>query len=201
MRGGVTPTEVRPMIIPITSLWLPILLSAVLVFATSSIIHMFLGYHSNDYKRVPDEDRVMDALRGFDIPPGDYLMPYSGSADAMKSEAFRAKIEKGPIVTMTVMRPRVYASMGPQFVQWFAYSLIVGVIAAYVAGRTLPPGAEYLSVFRLTGTVAFASHAMALMPASIWYQKSWSTTLKGMFDGLVYAALTAGAFGWLWPAG
>ena len=189
------------MIIPITTLWLPILLSAVLVFVMSSIIHMFLGYHANDYRQVPDEDGVMQALRRFEIPPGDYMIPYSGSADAMKSEAFREKIEKGPIATMTVMHPRIYGNMGSQFVQWFAYSLLVGIIAAYVAGRTLPPSADYLSVFRLTGTVAFASYAMALMPQSIWYQKSWSATLKGMFDGLVYAALTAGAFGWLWPTG
>jgi hypothetical protein len=98
------------------------------------------------------------------------------------------------------MRPQVYFNMGSQFVQWLAYSLLIGVIAAYVAGRTLPPGADYLSVFRLTGTVAFASYSMALMPQSIWYQRSWSATLKSMFDGLVYAALTAGAFGWLWPA-
>ena len=189
------------MIIPITTLWLPILLSAVLVFAMSSIIHMFLGYHANDYRQVPNEDGVMDALRPFGIPPGDYMIPFGGGADAMKSEAFRQKIEKGPIAMVTVMRPQVYFNMGSQFVQWFAYSLLVGIIAAYVAGRTLPSGADYLSVFRLTGTVAFASYAMALMPESIWYQKSWSTTLKGMLDGLVYAALTAGAFGWLWPAG
>jgi hypothetical protein len=98
------------------------------------------------------------------------------------------------------MHPRVFFNMGSQLVQWFAYSLLVGIVAAYVAGRTLAAGAEYLAVFRLTGTVAFASYAMALMQQSIWYQKSWTATLKSMFDGLVYAALTAGAFGWLWPA-
>lgn len=189
------------MVIPITTLWLPILIGAVLVFVASSVIHMFLGYHAGDYRQLPDEDRVMDALRAFDIPPGDYMMPYSSGTDAMRSEAFRQKIEQGPIATMTIMRPQVYFNMGSQFVQWLAYSLLVGIIAAYVAGRTLPAGADYLSVFRLTGTVAFASYAMALMPQSIWYQRSWTTTLKGMFDGLVYAALTAGAFGWLWPAG
>ena len=188
------------MVIPITTLWLPILIGAVLVFVASSVIHMFLGYHASDYRQVPNEDAVMDALRPFAVPPGDYMIPHSTGADAMKSETFRRKIEKGPIAIMTVMRPQVYFNMGSQFVQWLAYSLLVGIIAAYVAGRTLPPGADYLSVFRLTGTVAFASYAMALMPQSIWYQKSWSATLKSMFDGLVYAALTAGAFGWLWPA-
>ena len=34
---------------------------------------------------------------------------------------------------------------------------------------------------------------------SIWKGQSWSTTLKFVFDGLVYGLLTAGVFGWLWP--
>jgi hypothetical protein len=34
---------------------------------------------------------------------------------------------------------------------------------------------------------------------SIWYHRSWGTTLRYTVDGLVYALLTAGIFGWLWP--
>jgi hypothetical protein len=188
------------MIIPITSLWLPILVGAILVFVMSAIIHMLLPYHRNDFEKVADEGRVMDALRPFNIPPGDYVIPHAGGPDAMKSEEFRQKVEKGPLVVMTVMPANSFGNMGPQLVQWLAYSLLVGVVAAYMAGRTLAPDADYLAVFRLTGTAAFASYSMALMQHSIWYKASWSATLKSMFDGLVYAALTAGAFGWLWPA-
>jgi hypothetical protein len=188
------------MIIPITSLWLPILVGAILVFVMSSIIHMFLPYHRNDFGKVPDEDRVMDALRPFDISPGDYVLPHASGPDAMKSEEFRQKVEKGPLAVVTILPPHTFGNMGPTLVQWFAFTLLVGIVAAYVAGRTLAPGAEYLSVFRLTGTVAFASYSMALMQRSIWYKASWNATLKSMFDGLVYAAVTAGAFGWLWPA-
>ena len=72
----------------IPALWLPIILSAVLVFVASSLIHMVLGYHKADYRKVPDEDRVMDALRPFNIPPGDYLMPCPTSAADMKNPAF-----------------------------------------------------------------------------------------------------------------
>jgi hypothetical protein len=188
------------MIIPITTLWLPILVGAVLVFVMSAVIHMLLPYHRNDFRSMPDEDRVMEALRPFNLPPGDYVLPHATGPEAMKSEAFRQKVEKGPIAVITVMRPTVFTNMAPQLVQWFAYSLLVGIVAAYVAGRTLGLGADYLSVFRLTGAVAFASYAMALMQRSIWYAASWSTTLKSMFDGLIFAVLTAGAFGWLWPA-
>jgi len=188
------------MIIPITTLWLPILIGAVLVFVASFIVHTVLPYHRHDFKRLPNEDGVMEALRAFEIPPGDYVFPHVGGPEAMKSEAFRQKIEKGPLASMTVMPPYALSNMGPQLMQWFAYCLLVGIVCAYLGGRLLAPGADYLVVFRVTGTVAFAAHSMALMQQSIWYYRSWSVTLKSMFDGLVYAALTAGAFGWLWPA-
>jgi hypothetical protein len=89
--------------------------------------------------------------------------------------------------------------MGKQLASWFLYSILVGVFAGYVAGIVLGPGAPYLTVFRTTGTVAFAGYALGLWQNSIWYGKAWSITLKSTFDGLVYALLTAGAFGWLWP--
>ena len=47
--------------VSVTALWLPILLSAVIVFVASSIIHMVLPFHRKDYRPVPSEDGVMDA--------------------------------------------------------------------------------------------------------------------------------------------
>lgn len=185
--------------IPITTLWLPILVAGVLVFVVSAIIHMFLPYHKNDFWKVPGEEGVMDALRPFDIPPGDYVLPHGDGPEAMRSEEFREKVRNGPNAIITILPAGRMLSMGPQFVQWFAYILLVGIVSAYLGGRMLSPGADYLDVFRVTGTVAFASYSMALMHNSIWYWQRWSTTLKSMFDGLIYAALTGGAFGWLWP--
>jgi hypothetical protein len=188
------------MIIPITTLWLPILVGGVLVFVVSSIIHMFLPYHRNDWWKVPGEDAVMDALRPFDIPPGDYMIPHGDGPEAMKSEEFRQKVEKGPTAVMTVFAPGAMFGMASQMIQWFAYILLVGIVSAYLGGRMLVPGTDYIVVFRLTGTVAFASYSMGLMQRSIWYNQRWSTTLKSMLDGLLYATLVGGVFGWLWPA-
>jgi hypothetical protein len=185
--------------VPILALWLPILVAAVLVFAGSSIIHMFLGYHKNDYSKVDSEDGVMDALRSCGLEPGDYVLPYAGSTDAMKSDAYREKVEKGPVAFFTVLDSSAFLNMGRSLGQWFLYCVVIGVIVAYAAGRTLGPGAEYLEVFRLAGTVAFCCYALGEPIRSIWYQRKWSTTFKTMFDGLIYACLTAGAFGWLWP--
>lgn len=41
------------------SLWVPILLSAVIVFVASSILHMVLPIHRSDYKKVAKEDEFL----------------------------------------------------------------------------------------------------------------------------------------------
>lgn len=180
------------------ALWLPILLSAVIVFAVSSAIHMVSPWHKNDYPKLPNEDQVLDALRPFAIPPGDYMAPRPTSMEDMRSPAFMEKRKRGPVVVMTVM-PNGPVTMTEALIQWFVYALVVSALAAYVAGRALAPGAEYLSVFRFVGTVAFVGYAVALWQMSIWYRRAWNITIKATIDGLIYALLTAGAFGWLWP--
>ncbi len=186
--------------VSLMSLWLPILLSAVLVFVASSLIHMLLKYHRTDFGKVPNEDQVMDALRPFGIAPGDYVIPYAGSTDAMKTAEFIEKTTKGPVAFMTVLENGPPA-MGKSLVQWFVYCLVVGIFAAYIAGHALDPGADYRAVFRYVGAVAFTGYALALLQNSIWYKRNWTATLKSVFDGLLYALLTAGTFGWLWPGG
>jgi hypothetical protein len=183
----------------VLALWLPILMSAVIVFLVSSVIHTALPWHKNDYAKMPNEDKVRDALRPFAIPPGDYMVPRPSSTEEMRSPAFLDKVKQGPVMVVTVM-PNAPAAMGRSLTLWFLYSAVVGVFAAYVAGRALPPGAPYLSVFRFVGVTALAGYAVALWQMSIWYQRAWSTTFKATVDGLIYALLTAGTFGWLWPA-
>ncbi len=185
--------------VPVLSLWLPILLSAVIVFVASSILHMVFTYHRSDYRKVPAEDEVMEALRRFDIPPGDYMIPCPGSHKEMGTPEFVEKQTKGPVALMTVL-PKGRPSMAKDLVQWFVYCIVVGIFAAYVAGRALEPGAHYLAVFRFAGSTAFVGYALALWQNSIWYKRAWSTTLKSTLDGLLYALLTAGTFGWLWPS-
>lgn len=184
--------------VPVTSLVIPILLSAVLVFLASSIIHMVLRYHQNDFSKVPDEDGALEALRRLNIPPGDYCMPYAGSMDAMKSPAFMDKFAKGPIVTMTTTAGGSI-NMGSNLLQWFLYTVVIGVFTAYLTGRVLAAGTPYLDVFRVAGTVAFMGYALALPQNSIWHKRNWATTFRSMFDGLLYGLVTAGTFGWLWP--
>jgi len=180
------------------ALWMPILVSAVIVFIASSIIHMFLPLHKKDFADLPNEDQAMAALRGLNLPAGDYMMPKPKSMDDMKSDAFQAKSKQGPRVLMTVLPPW-NGGMSQELTRWFIYIVIVSIYSAYVGGATLAPGTEYLRVFQVVGATAFACYALALWPQVIWFKKSVRTTLISTFDGLVYALLTAGVFGWRWP--
>ncbi len=184
--------------VSIFALWLPILLSAVFVFIASSIVHMALNYHAKDFNKVPDEDKMMDALRGFNLPAGEYFIPYTTSRQERSSPEFKAKMEKGPSAYL-VMWGSGMTGMGSSLVQWFVFTVIVGIFAAYIAGRALGPGAPYLSVFRFAGFTAFACYSVAQWSDAIWFKRGWGRTFRATVDGLIYGMLTAGTFGWLWP--
>ena len=183
--------------VPLAALWAPILLSGVLVFLASFVIHMVLPYHRKDYGRVPSEDDVMDDLRKYAIPPGDYFVPCAGGPAEMKTPEYKAKVTKGPLLLLTVLPPDAYA-MGKRLVHWFLYTLVVGVVAGHVAS-ILGPNADRRLVFHVSALVAFAGYALALWQNSIWYSKKWSTTVKSTIDGLIYAVITGLVFQWLWP--
>src|SRR5262249_31464639 len=163
-----------------------ILLSAMIVFIASSIIHMALPWHKSDYGKAPNEDKAMDALRPLAIPPGDYMIPRCSSMKEMRSPEFAEKLKQGPVLVVTVM-PNGLTSMTPCLVLCFISSVIFRFFAPYVAGRALAVGPPYLRVFQLAGVSAFPGYSVALWQMSIWYRRSWSTTIKSTVDGLIYA--------------
>jgi hypothetical protein len=184
--------------VPVMSLLAPIVLSGVIVFIASSLIHMVLGYHKADFRTLPAEDEVMGALQKFKLPPGDYMVPRPSSMEAMKSPEFKAKREKGPVMITTVLKGGAF-SMGAPLLKWFIFCCVVSAFTAFVTGVTHAPGTAYKVIFQTAGTVAFMGYALAHWPDHIWYQRSMGTTLRNTFDGLIYGLLTAGVFGWLWP--
>jgi hypothetical protein len=145
-----------------------------------------------------NETAVMDALRPLAIPPGDYFVPRAGSMAEMRSPEFAERTKRGPVVLMTVM-PNGIRPMGPIFVQWFLYLLVVSALAAHVVSRGLHPQARQAFVFHETALVSFAGYALALWQLSIWYRRAWSITIKSTVDAVVYAAITGAIFAWWWP--
>ena len=183
--------------VSVLSLLIPIALSAVFVFIASSIIHMATPWHKDDLKKLPNEDGVMNALRQFNLPIGNFGMPKPDSMKDMRSAEFQAKYKAGPVAFITVRSSDF--SMGPTLVQWFIYSLVVSLVAGYIAGVAFGPGTEYLRIFQVAGCVAFTGYGLAQAHESIWWGRNWGWTLRNMLDSLLYGLLTGGTFGWLWP--
>jgi hypothetical protein len=180
-------------------LWLPIVLSAVAVFIASSVIHMFLGWHNNDYAAVPGEEAVMSALRPFGIPPGEYMMPRAPTHADMRTPEFQARLAQGPVMMMSVW-PNGMMAMGKTMLQWFVYVLVISAAVGCLTCIAIRPGADPHRVFHVTAFAGTLAYVAALWPASIWFRKPWIVTIKATIDGIIYAVITAGIFVWLWPA-
>src|SRR5688572_23051925 len=89
--------------VSVATLWAPILVSAVLVFIISSMIHMVLGYHASDLGNVSRQSELRDALRLFSLPPRNYFLPRPDSSAAAQSPEYKAAVAKGPVVLRRVM--------------------------------------------------------------------------------------------------
>src|SRR3981189_2552113 len=79
----------------LTALWLPIVLSAVIVFVASSIMHMLLPYHRSDYRQLPDEDKLLATLGAPGLKQGLYHFPFCTHKD-MKSPAAIERFRQEP---------------------------------------------------------------------------------------------------------
>lgn len=182
----------------LADLWLPILVSALFVFVVSSVLHMLIPIHKGDFAKLPGEADLLAAMRGQNVKPGSYMFPCAASMKEMGTPGHTEKMNQGPVGYMTVV-PNGQMAMGKYLTWWFLYSILIGVFVGYIAAFSLAPGAHYMEVFRVTGTIAILGYATGNIVDSIWKGVSWTITAKFLFDGLMYGLVTAGTFGWLWP--
>ena len=180
-------------------LWLPILLSAVLVFVASSLIHMVFKYHSNEFQSAPNQDAIQNALKG--AAPGWYAFPFSPDPKDRMSPEWMKKWAEGPSGMLTVAKPGPI-NMGRNLGLWFLFCVVVAFFTAYVAAHALPMGAgapHYLTVFRVVGTIGLMAFGFAYTGDTIWYGRPWKSWWLAMLDALIYGCVMAGTFGWRWP--
>ncbi len=185
--------------ISLTALWMPIAVSAVLVFLASAVMHMVLPFHRKDYKKLPDEDRIRDAIREADVSPGNYFYPHAKDMKDAQTPEMVEKFKQGPVGILTAM-PSGPPAMGKSLAYWFVFCLVMSFFVAYLTSRTLDPDTEYLAVFRVAATLAFMGYGMGEATNAIWKGQTWGTTFRALVDALIYGLMTGGAFGWLWPA-
>lgn len=180
----------------LTALWLPIVVSAVIVFVASAIIWMASPLHKHDYKNPGDkEDAILNFLRSSSFAPGVYYVPW---CQGKEKAAVAEKMKAGPWAMITVMGEA--PNFGRSLATWFVNLLLVGLLVAYVSWNAgLHAGTPYLTVFRVTGAAALLGYAGYAIPLSSWHAVPWSQLPGRLLDAAIYALLTAGTFGWLWP--
>jgi hypothetical protein len=181
----------------LSSLWLPIVLAAVVVFVASFLAWVVSPHHKKDWVGIPDEGGFIDALRTLNVPPGQYVFPYCPDAASMEDPVKKARLEQGPYGTLGVWRGK--PNMVRNLVLTFLFFLIANVFVGYLASRTLTMSAEYLEVFRVTGVAAILAYCFAFIPNAIWFGRSLRSVVMDIVDGVIYGLLTAGIFAWLWP--
>jgi len=177
-------------------LWLPIVLSAVAVMIGSTVIWMGLKYENAEWKQIPAEDKLIDALRALNLPaPAQYVFPHMMG---QSPDLVAKKMEEGPLGILLLRKPGKM-SMGKMLFQSFVFYLVVSFFVAYVASHALSSGTDYLRVFQIAGSTAFMAYGFALVPEAIWFGRTWKGVTKGLLSALILGCLTAGTFGWLWP--
>jgi hypothetical protein len=182
--------------VPLEQLWIPIVLSAVLVFAMSSLIHMVFKWHNSEYRGVANEDEVRRVLRG--NAPGQYIVPYCPDHKELAKPEVQQKFIEGPVAMMNMRAPGP-PTMGPMLGQWFGLNLVVAAVVGYLACHTVPAGVSFLAVARVVSLVTFLAYGAGSVTNAIWWGKPWSAALKELLDAFLYGLVTAIAFGWLWP--
>lgn len=178
------------------SLWLPILVSAVLVFIASALAWTVLPHHKADFKAMPDQKAFDDALASLNIEPGQYMFPYSSDSKKMKEPEFQERWKAGPNGTLNLWAG---FSMGRNLVLVFIFYLVTSIFVAYVCTLGLGAGDSYLRVFQLAGTTAILAYCFGSIPKDIWFNTPPRAVVTNLIDGVVFGLLTAGVFGWLWP--
>ena len=184
--------------VSLAHLWLPILLSAVVVWFWAFLSWAILPIHKGDFSGVPGEDEFLKAIRGLNLPQGNYGFPHCGSHAQRNDSAFVEKWKSGPVGMINVWNPN--PSMGSNMIATFVVYLVVSLLIGYIGvAAGLPRGVGFMKIFQVLGTVGIVAYSFAFLPSMIWFQASSSAKFTGMLDGVISGLLTGIIFAALWP--
>lgn len=178
----------------LTSLLLPLLLSAVALFFASFLSWMVLPIHVQDWRKLAREDELMNTVRSINPPPGSYMFPGWNTHAEMKGADYQKKCEAGPSGIITVF-PNV--NMGINLGLTFLYFLVVSFLLAYLGTIALPAGSGFMDVFRFISTAAFMTFLAAILQHSIWFK---NRIVGHVIESVCYAAIAGAIFAAMWPA-
>lgn len=179
----------------LTELWVPILISTVVLFVLSFTAWVILPHHFNDYQRLPNEQQFMDAIGPMNLPSGNYMFPYADSKADQGTPEFAEKYKAGPRGTIQIFE---MPNMGVNMAKTIVFFLVTTVVIAYVTYAACPPKAasQFLEVFRIAGTIGILVHASSGILNGIWFKRKMITD---SIDGVVYGLVLGLIFAIFWP--
>jgi len=178
-------------------LWLPILLSAVVVWIVSAVVWMALPHHKRDFIALPDEDGFMDSVRKSRVEPGNYVFPDFRGREAMKSEKVGKALNEGPVGHLSLWPTPL--TMGSKMVATFFVYLVVSILIAYLTRVALPGPADFAKVFQVAATAGILAYSFSFIPNALWFGSYTRTIVASFIDGIAYGCITGALFAWRWP--
>jgi hypothetical protein len=193
-----TPFAPETAMSTLAQLWMPILVTAILVFLASSLIHMVFKWHNSEYRKLANEDEVMAAVRAGAPTPGQYVMPHCADMKLMRDEAMQRKFRDGPVGLLTLRRNGA-PHVGGSLLRWFVFVLAVAAIAGVVAAQAVGLPGNNRAGGHLVGMISLLTYAGGSVQNGIWMGRPWTAVAKDLLDSLIYATISALTFMWLWP--
>ena len=184
----------------LSHLWIPILVSAAAVWIASALAWMIVGHHKNDNPALPNEQEVIDTIKGWNLPPGEYMFPDFRRCKGMTKEQKQAMYENMQKSPMGILRVWGKISMGGNMLWTFVVCLVVSTLIAYLGWSALPhAGSSFAHTFQVLGTAGILAYCFASFPGDIWFQRSRRAMTTNFIDGVVFGLITGAVFAWLWP--
>lgn len=181
--------------VAMVELWLPILVTTVALFFASFLSWMVVKLHEKDWVKMPDEDKVIDAVREGGIPEGNYMFPGANTMKEMNEPEYVAKYNAGPRGIITVLPT---ANMGKNLALTMFYFFVCSATFAYLASFAIGGEAtDKLTVFRFVATVALLTFCASILQHAIWFK---NRVVGHVIESIVYALIAGGIFAGLWPA-
>lgn len=180
----------------LTVLWLPILVATVVLWILSFVAWVVSSHHFGDFNKLDAEVEVMDVVKQKNIPPGNYMFPYSGTNQEQNSKEYQERYMAGPRGTLNIYD---VPNMGVNMALTIVYFLVTALTIAYITNVACPSGDEgttFLKVFRIAGTIGVLTYASSPVLHRIWFKaKIWTD----MLDGAIYGVALGLVFAFLWP--
>jgi hypothetical protein len=185
----------------LAQLWLPIVVSAVLVFVLSAATHMLLPARKTEWGRLAKEGDVQAALRG--LTPGLYAFPASSTPGENPTPEDMKRWAAGPSGWLSLV-PAGPINMGRNLGLSLLMNLFVSFTAAYIATLTLGSVPLQLFphervVFRVISTIGFIAYFAGPIYEAIWYWKPFRSLAMGAVDALLYGLAMGVTFSMMWP--